>query len=130
MNADVAAIISFSLIVFSVCVFVFCVLDTRTNFNNAKPNRVYNFEYIQPVTGERERFLAKVVSNDKWTEHEISRLNHRSDYRWNDKNFKREGNLINCVMPNGEYRRFWSGRVVNCKFIPAGGLMYRFASLI
>jgi hypothetical protein len=130
MNVDVVALFCLGLIGCVVCLSMFYILNRRTNFSNAKPNRVYNFDYIQPVTGQRERFFAKVVDNDSWTMDQIRRLNFHSNYRWNDSNFKREGNLVTCVMPNGDSRRFWSGRVENCKIVPIGSLMYRFASLI
>jgi hypothetical protein len=130
MNVDVVALFCLGLIGCVVCLSMFYILNRNVNFTNAKSGRVYNFDYIQPVTGGRERFLAKVVDNDNWTIEQIRRLNFRSDYRWSDKNFKREGNLVTCVMPNGDYRRFWSGRVENCTIIPAGNVLYRFASLI
>ena len=130
MNVDVVALFCLGLIGCVVCLSMFYILNRNVNFTNAKSGRVYNFDYIQPVTGGRERFLAKVVDNDNWTIEQIRKLNFRSDYRWSDKNFKREGNLVTCVMPNGDYRRFWSGRVENCTVVPAGGLVYRFASLI
>lgn len=130
MNVDSVALFCFVSAVCLLGVAVFSFLKMDVNFSNAKPDRVYNFDYIQPVTGGRERFLAKVVRNEKWTEDEIRGLNFRSDYRAGDFLFKRAGNLVTCVMPNGEYRRFWSGRVMNCTAVPVGGLMYRFASFI
>lgn len=130
MNVDGIALFCFvsALCLFGVAVFSFLTMDV--NFSNAKPNRVYNFEYVQPVTGERQRFLAEVINNEKWTDEEIRSLNFRSDYRAGDFLFKRAGNLVTCLMPNGDYRRFWSDRVVNCRKVPMGGLLYRFASLI
>lgn len=130
MNVDGIALFCFVSAVCLCGVALFSFLTMNVNFSNAKPNRVYNFEYVQPVTGERQRFLAEVVSNEKWTEDEIRNLNIRSDYRVGDQMFKRAGNLVNCVTPNGEYRRFWSDRVINCRRVPMGGLLYRFASLI
>lgn len=130
MNVDGLTLLCLGVVSCCICGLMFYILNRNVNFTNAKSGRVYNFDYIQPVTGGRERFLAKVVDNDNWTIEQICRLNFRSDYRWRDKNFKREGNLVTCVMPNGEYRRFWSGRVENCTVVPAGGLLYRFASLI
>lgn len=130
MNVDVVALFCLGLIGCVVCLSMFYILNRNVNFTNAKSGRVYNFDYIQPVTGGRERFLAQVVDNEAWDENQIRKLNFRSDYRVYDTNFKREGNLVTCVMPNGDYRRFWSGRVENCRFVPAGGLLYRFASFI
>lgn len=130
MNVDGLTVLCISLTGYVVCAAVFYVLNRKVNFSNAKSGSVYNFEYVQPVTGERQRFLAEVVSNEKWTEDEIRNLNIRSDYRVGDHMFKRAGNLVNCVTPNGEYRRFWSDRVINCRRVPIGGLLYRFASLI
>ena len=130
MNVDGLTLLCLGVVSCCICGLVFYFLNRNVNFSHAKSGRVYNFDYIQPVTGGRERFLAKVIGNDKWTEDEIRGLNFRSDYRTSDFTFKRAGNLVTCVMPNGEYRRFWSGRVENCTVVPAGGLMYRFASLI
>jgi len=130
MNVDVALAVCFGLTVFGLCVATFFLMNMRANFTNAKPNSVYNFDYIQPLSGTRERFLAKVVSNESWTNDEIENLNVRSRYRKYDSMFARKGRLVNCVMPNGEYRRFWSDRVENCKLVPVGGILYRFASLI
>lgn len=127
MNVDVFAV---SIIACFIGLFILYIVNLRADFTNAKSDCVYNFDYVQPVTGARERFLAKVISNEKWTSEQIRGLNFRSDYRSGDKNFEREGNLVTCIMPNGEHRRFWSGRVVNCKPVLAGGLMYRFASFI
>ena len=130
MNVDSVALFCFVSAVCLCGVALFSFLKMDVNFSNAKSGRVYNFDYIQPVTGGRERFLAKVISNEKWTEDEIRGLNFRSDYRAGDFLFKRAGSLVTCVMPNGEYRRFWSDRVVNCRKVPMGGLLYRFASFI
>lgn len=130
MNVDVVALFCFVSAVCLLCVAVFSFLTMDVNFKNAKPNSVYNFEYVQPVTGERQRFLAEVVNNENWTDEEIRRLNFRSDYRASDRMFKRAGNLVTCAMPNGDYRKFWSDRVVNCRKVPMGGFLYRFASLI
>lgn len=130
MNVDVVTVVALGLVASGLFMVLYSVMNMRSDFNYAQPNRVYNFDYVQPVTGGRERFLAKVISNHKWTSDQIRALNFRSDYRISDKDFKREGNLVTCVMPNGEYRRFWSGRVENCTPVPVGGLLYRFASLI
>lgn len=130
MNVDGIALFCFVSAVVMCGVALFSFLTMDVNFNHAKPNRVYNFEYVQPVTGERQRFLAEVISNEPWTDEQINKLNFRSDYRVHDRAFKRAGNLVTCAMPNGEYRRFWSDRVVNCRKVPLGGLLYRCASLI
>lgn len=130
MNVDVVALFCFVSALCLCSVALFSFLNMRVNFTNAKLNNVYNFDYVQPVTGERQRFLAKVIRNERWTLEDIMKLNFRSNYREYDSTFERAGNLITCIMPNGEYRKFWSNRVVNCKKVLGGGYLYRFASLI
>jgi hypothetical protein len=130
MNVDGLTVLCLSLVGYVVCAAVFYILNMKVNFTNAKLNNVYNFDYVQPVTGERQRLFAKVVRNERWTLEDIMKLNFRSNYRECDSTFERAGNLITCVMPNGEYRKFWSNRVVNCRKIFGGGYLYRFASLI
>jgi hypothetical protein len=130
MNVDAFTMFCVVSVVCVFCVALFYFLNTNVSFANAKPNSVYNFDYIQPVTGGIERFLVKVVSNEKWTEDEIWKLDIRSDYRSGDCLFRRGGHLVNCVMPNGEYRRFWTDSVINCRKVPVGGMLYRFASFI
>jgi hypothetical protein len=86
---------------------------------------VYNFRYQQPVTGDYERYLAKVISVRKMTQSEISRLNYTSDYRIHDKEFHRTPTLVTCVMSNGDYRQFYAERSDMCKRPLVAGLLFK-----
>lgn len=130
MNVDVVAVLCFVPIVYVFCVTLFYVLNTNVKLSNAKPNSVYSFEYVQPLTGERTRKFAKVIQTRKLDNYWLNYLNMHSDYRVNDPNFKRSNNLVMCKMTDGEIRQFYAERVVNCRRIPFAGLMYRFASLV
>lgn len=93
-------------------------------FNNPSVGCVYNFRYLQPVTGSYERYLAKVINVRRFTKFEIDSLNFHSDYRCNDKNFHRTGTLVTCVLPNGDIRNFYAERVKDCYRSLFGKLLY------
>ncbi len=92
---------------------------------NASTGSVYNFRYFQPMTGDYERYLAKVVDVRKLTQAEISRLNWSSHYRAGDKEFKRSPTLITCVMGNGDFRQFYAERSDMCKRTAVGNLLFK-----
>jgi hypothetical protein len=92
---------------------------------NASTGSVYNFRYFQPMTGEYERYLAKVVDIRKLTQAEISRLNWSSDYRRGDKEFKRSPTLVTCAMSNGDVRQFYAERSDMCKRTAVGNLLFK-----
>ena len=85
------------------------------SLSSATVGNVYNFEYLQPVTGTYERYLAKVMSVHKLTDDEISHLNYISKYRMSDGTFKRSNTLITCKMMNGDIRNFYAERAINCR---------------
>lgn len=91
---------------------------------NAVIGAVYNFRYFQPVKGEYERYLAKVVNIRKLTQAEISRLNFTSNYRLFDNEFHRSPTLITCLMSNGDYRHFYAERSDMCRRTLTGNLLY------
>lgn len=95
------------------------------NLANATCGTVYNFRYFQPLTGDYERYLAKVVNIRKLDTWELGRLNFTSDYRAGDKNFKRTPTLITCEMSNGDYRQFYAERSDMCKRSTVGGLLFK-----
>lgn len=108
------------------CFFFFNVYrGVHDSLANAIVGDVYNFRYFQPVTGDYERYLAKVVSICKLTKEEIDRLNWSSDYRRYDKEFQRSPTLVTCQMSNGEYRQFYAERSDMCKRSAVGGLLFR-----
>ena len=92
---------------------------------NARIGTVYNFRYFQPVTGEYERYLAKIVDIRKLTNSELSRLNWGSNYRAYDKNFKRSNTLVTCEMSNGDYRQFYAERSDMCRRSELAGLLFK-----
>lgn len=94
------------------------------SLSNASVGDVYNFRYFQPVTGDYQRYLAKVVNKRFLTNDEIARLNYTSDYRAYDKEFQRSPTLITCVMSNGDYRQFYAERSDMCKRTLTGNLLY------
>lgn len=89
---------------------------SRANLANAKVGQVFNFEYLQPLNGEPERYLAKVIQpvaslDESW----ISLMNRRSNYRRNDPTFKRTNHLVTCKTMDGKIRQFYAERVINCR---------------
>lgn len=92
---------------------------------NAVTGDVYNFRYFQPVTGDYNRYLAKVTNIRKLDDKEIARLNWTSDYRMFDKSFQRSPTLVTCEMNNGDYRQFYAERSDMCKRSAVGGLLFR-----
>ena len=89
----------------------------------AKVGEVYNFEYLQPLNGERKRWLAKVVEPvAQLTDDQIARLN-RNSYRKNDPEFKRSNHLVTCETKNGDIRQFYCERAVNCRKPLLGRIM-------
>lgn len=92
---------------------------------SARVGDVCNFRYFQPLTGDYDRYLAKVVNIRKLDNFEIGRLNMTSDYRIFDKDFKRSPTLITCLMKNGDYRNFYAERSDCCKRSAIGGLLFK-----
>lgn len=94
------------------------------NLADAKVGQVFNFEYLQPLNGEPERYLAKVIEpvsavDDTW----IKAKNRRSSYRRNDPNFKRTNHFVTCQTVDGKIRQFYCERAVNCRRPLLGGLV-------
>ena len=88
----------------------------KANLADAKVGQVFNFEYLQPLNGEPERYLAKVIEpvstvDDSW----IKIMNRRSNYRRNDPNFKRTNHLVTCKTVDGKIRNFYCERAINCR---------------
>lgn len=92
---------------------------------NAVIGTVYNFRYFQPLTGDYDRYLAKVVDVRKLNDSEISRLNWSSDYRAGDKNFYRSKTLVTCQMNDGSFRQFYAERSDMCRRSVVAGALFK-----
>ncbi len=113
------AILALALGVAAICLVAFgayvCFGGRKANLADAEVGQVFNFEYLQPLHGDSERHLAKVIEKTVLSDRAIETLNRRSGYRKNDKDFKRTRNLVTCETANGEVRNFYAERVVNCR---------------
>jgi hypothetical protein len=88
----------------------------KASLHTARVGEVYNFEYLQPVTGETQRFLARVIEPVyTLTQKDIDRLNRRSNYRRDDPIFIRTNHLVTCQTADGKIRNFYAERVTNCR---------------
>jgi hypothetical protein len=123
-------------LVFAGCFAVVCGLiglftlynvyrGVNDNLATAHTGMVYNFRYLQPLTGDYERYLAKVLDIRKLDKAQISRLNLTSNYRIYDKDFQRSPTLVTCQMSNGDYRQFYAERSDMCKRSAVGGLLFK-----
>lgn len=96
---------------------------SKASLANAKVGQVFNFEYLQPLEGEPERYLAKVLDVTALDNATIDRLNRRSNYRRHDSNFQRTHHLVKCKTADGNVRQFYAERVVNCRRPLLAGLL-------
>jgi hypothetical protein len=97
----------------------------KDSLANAQIGTVYNFEYVQPVTGEPERYMAKVLEVQRFSEDWISRLNKKSRYRKNDPEFQRSKHLVTAQTPDGKIRNFYAERTRNVRRPLLGGVMFK-----
>ena len=97
---------------------------SRAELCNAKAGQVFNFEYLQPLNGERKRVLARVLESPVcFDDKAISRMNARSAYRRNDPKFERTHHLVTCQTVDGNIRQFYCERVKNCRKPLLGSLV-------
>lgn len=93
---------------------------------NARVGEVYNFEYEQPLHGEPERYLAKIVEPVYTLDDSTIRsLNRRSSYRRNDPKFQRTKHLVTCQTADGHIRQFYAERAKNVRRPLLGGFMLK-----
>ena len=85
------------------------------SLTNAQIGSVYHFEYVQPVTGDAERYMARVIGVSRFTDDWIARLNRTSRYRRNDPAFERSNNLITAQTFDGKIRNFYAERTRNVR---------------
>jgi hypothetical protein len=90
----------------------------------ARVGDVYNFEYLQPVTGKRVRHLAKILEVHRLSDEAVSRLNARSAYRRGDPDFHRGNHLVTAQMVTGETRNFYAERTRKAVRPPLGRLLF------
>jgi len=110
VGAGVVAVIAFLALAYNV------IRGVHGSLVNAKVGEIYNFEYEQPLHGEPERILARVIEPVyTMDEQQIQRLNARSNYRTNDPNFKRTKHLVTCEMVDGTIRNFYAERTKNVR---------------
>lgn len=95
------------------------------SLTNARIGGVYNFHYEQPMKGEPERYMAKVVSVHRLSDQSIRRLNATSRYRRNDNNFQRTTHLVTAKTPDGKIRNFYAERTSNVRRPLLGGVMFK-----
>jgi hypothetical protein len=91
----------------------------------ARIGGVYNFEYEQPVTGDPERFMAKVISVHRLSNDSIARLNATSRYRRHDGQFVRTHHLVTAQTPDGKIRNFYAERTRNVRRPLLGGTLFK-----
>ena len=97
----------------------------RDSLTNARIGGVYNFHYEQPLQGEPERYMAKVMSVHRLSEDSIRRLNRTSRYRRNDDSFQRTTHLVTAQTPDGKIRNFYAERTRNVRRPLLGGLAFK-----
>ncbi len=86
---------------------------------------VYHFEYLQPVTGTYERFMAKVIGVQEFDDNYLARLNAKSRYRRYDNNFQRTNHLVTAQTPDGKIRNFYAERTRNVRRPLLGGVAFK-----
>lgn len=95
------------------------------SLTNARIGSVYNFEYVQPVTGTPERFMAKVLEVHRFSDDYLARLNSKSRYRRNDPEFQRSKHLVTAQTPDGKIRNFYAERTRNVRRPLLGGVAFK-----
>lgn len=126
MNDFTMLAIAFGVVFVTGMILFGLVRGIRDSLSNAKVGQVYNFEYEQPLHGEPQRVLAKVIEPVYTLDDTaIRRLNRRSAYRRNDPVFQRTHHLVTCQTANGEIRQFYAERARNVRRSILGGLMLK-----
>lgn len=117
------------IVAFMACVLFIIGLNTYSgvhgSLKNAKIGEVYNFIYEQPLNGEPERYLAKIVDVYVMSDDAIRRLNKRSNYRKYDSNFQRTNHLVTAQTFDGKIRNFYAERTSNVRKSLFGGVLLK-----
>lgn len=101
------------------------VRGVRGNLTNAKIGEIYNFEYEQPLHGEPERYMAKVLEIHRLSNENIQRLNARSNYRRHDASFQRTSHLVTAQTFDGKIRNFYAERTRNVRRPLLGSVLFK-----
>lgn len=101
------------------------VRGVHGSLSNARVGEVYNFEYEQPLHGDPDRFLARVLDVTTLDDAAIRRLNARSRYRRNDPVFQRTNHLVTCKTSDGKVRHFYAERAKNVRRSLLGGVFMK-----
>lgn len=97
----------------------------HASLKNAKQGEVYNFVYEQPLHGDPERFMAKVLTVNVMTDEDIRRLNTKSRYRRDDPEFHRTRHLITAQTADGKVRNFYAERTKQCRRPLLAGTLFK-----
>lgn len=97
----------------------------RDSLTNARIGSVYNFLYEQPLQGEPERYMARVLEVHRLSSDSIRRLNASSRYRKYDSNFQRTTHLVTAQTPDGKIRNFYAERTRNVRRPLLGGVVFK-----
>jgi hypothetical protein len=122
----IATIFVFALAILAAWAYFNTYRGVYDSLTNATPGSVYNFLYAQPLTGDFQRYLAKVVSVYKLNDWDLARMNASSKYRRDDNMFMRSPTLITCKMADGTYRQFYAERASNCYRSITGKLLFTY----
>lgn len=96
------------------------------SLSTAKVGEVYNFDYEQPLNGERHRILAKVIEPVyTLSDATIRKLDRTSNYRRHDSIFKRTHHLVTCQTFDGKIRQFYAERATNVRRFPMGNVLMK-----
>lgn len=117
----------FAVSVAAVCAFAWFHVyrGVHDSLSNAKVGSVYNFKYLQPVTDVPERFMAKVISVQTFTDDYLGRLNRKSRYRRNDPEFQRSRNLVTAQTFDGKIRNFYAERTTDVRRPLLGAVVFK-----
>jgi hypothetical protein len=122
----IATIFVFALIIIAALVYFNTYWGVYDSLTNAVPGSVYNFIYAQPLTGDFQRYLAKVTYVHKMSKGELDNLNAESKYRRYDEMFQRSPTLITCKMADGTFRQFYAERASNVRRSMVGRFLFTY----
>jgi hypothetical protein len=99
--------------------------DGRINPSNVGVGDVVNLVYAQPNGGDHKRQFVKVTKIRSLDGETVARLDAKSKYRRDDKDFQRGKVLIQGATSTGEYRQFYAERCIYAHRPILGRFLYR-----